>query len=53
MKGFIVLYKIKDEDAEKFQALLEQKMSSESDPVEMYSGGDDYEINRSAFMNDL
>jgi len=59
MKGFIVLFKVKDENSEEFNKLLMEdcvykthNISKIAD-VEGVCGGDDYECNADAFWHEL
>ena len=59
MKGFIVLFKVEDENSEEFEKLLMEdyihkthNISKIAD-VECFSGGDDYESNAFEFFHEL
>lgn len=59
MKGYIVLFKVKDENAEAFDKLLTEDYVNKSHNiselanVEGICGGDDYERNADAFYHEL
>ena len=59
MKGFIVLFKIEDENFEEFKKLLIEDLVhkthniSKIADIEGVCGGDDYESNAEAFFHEL
>ena len=59
MKGFIVLFKVEDENSEEFEKLLMEDYVHETHniskiaDVEGVCGGDDYESNAEVFFHEL